>query len=206
MSCPTTIFISTGGVLVCTYVVELPNDNNGENTSVISARRNSITHDFVASKNWDFNLATVTEIDKCVTVSDNRYGSLGSICANQNPKVFSYVLNVGPYDSCWTYIVENIATLVTNTNYIHKSNDHSVSITFPCSGCTLPPGYWKTHSKFYPAPYDSTWNGLEDSIFFLSNTSYYNVLWISPNGNAYYILSSAWIAATLNVLKRTSVP
>jgi hypothetical protein len=47
---------------------------------------------------------------------------------------------------------------------------------------------------------------MEDNIFFLSNNTYYNVLWTEPSGNAYYILSSAWIAATLNVLNGASVP
>ena len=40
----------------------------------------------------------------------------------------------------------------------------------------------------------------ENTIFFLSGQSYYNVLWTSPNGNAYYILAHAYIAAKLNQL------
>jgi hypothetical protein len=69
-------------------------------------------------------------------------------------------------------------------------------------GCTLTPGYWKTHSKYGPAPFDETWNEIgEDSDFFLSGQSYYQVLWTDPKGgNAYYILASAYIAAELNQL------
>lgn len=76
-------------------------------------------------------------------------------------------------------------------------------------GCTLTPGYWKTHSEFGPAPYDNTWAQLTDganTAFFLSGKSYYEVLWTSPAGNAYYILAHAYIAAELNVLNGTSIP
>jgi len=210
VTCPVALpySLAPGVVLVCSYVAELPNSDNGINTATVSARRNDITNDFLASQGWDFNSVVPTEIDKCVTVSDDRYGALGTFCASPlgETRIYSYTLNVGPYDVCNTYEFDNTATLVTNTNYIHKSASHSISINVPCSGCTLTPGYWKTHSKFGPAPYDADWNNLEDSIFFLSNATYYNVLWTSPGGNAYYILSSAWIAASLNVLGGASVP
>ena len=69
-------------------------------------------------------------------------------------------------------------------------------------GCTLTPGYWKTHSMYGPAPYDDTWASIgEDTPFFLSGQSYYEVLWTTPQGgNAYYILAHAYIAAELNFL------
>jgi hypothetical protein len=68
-------------------------------------------------------------------------------------------------------------------------------------GCTLTPGYWKTHSKYGPAPYNSTWEQVgEDTPFFLSEQTYYEVLWTSPSGNAYYNLSFHYIAAGLNFL------
>ncbi len=70
-------------------------------------------------------------------------------------------------------------------------------------GCTLTPGYWKTHSEFGPAPYNNTWAQLPDgasTTFFLSGKTYYQVLWTSPRGNAYYNLSFHYIAAGLNFL------
>lgn len=75
----------------------------------------------------------------------------------------------------------------------------------PPSGCTLTPGYWKTHSKYGPASYDSTWSLVqpsgEDSPFYTSGQTYYQVLWTTPQGgNAYYILAHAYIAAFLNGL------
>jgi len=77
-----------------------------------------------------------------------------------------------------------------------------VDVSVPCDGgCSLTPGYWKTHSWFGPAPYDDTWALIgEGNAFFLSEQSYYDVLWTSPRGNAYYILAHAYIAAELNQL------
>jgi hypothetical protein len=72
-------------------------------------------------------------------------------------------------------------------------------------GCTLTPGYWKTHSHHGPAPYDDTWALLlpdgEDTPFFISGKTWYQVLWTAPKkGDAYYILAHAYIAAVLNGL------
>ncbi|MBN2410132.1 DNRLRE domain-containing protein [candidate division KSB1 bacterium] len=68
-------------------------------------------------------------------------------------------------------------------------------------GCTLTPGYWKTHSINGPAPYDNTWAQIgETTPFFLSGTSWYGALWTEPQGNPYWILAHAYIAAQLNFL------
>jgi len=71
-------------------------------------------------------------------------------------------------------------------------------------GCSLTPGYWKTHSEKGPAPYDATWALLlpdgEDTPFFSSGKFYYEALWTAPKGNAYWILAHAYIAAKLNML------
>ncbi len=80
-----------------------------------------------------------------------------------------------------------------------------MAINVPCAGgCSLTPGYWKTHSEFGPAPYDDTWAQLPNgasTTFYLSGKSYYQVLWTPPQGgNAYYILAHAYIATRLNIL------
>ena len=74
-------------------------------------------------------------------------------------------------------------------------------------GFTYTWGYWKTHSSYGPAPYDDTWALLgEDTPFFLSGQSYYQVLWTSvAGGNAYYQLAHQYIAAELNVLDGASM-
>lgn len=83
-------------------------------------------------------------------------------------------------------------------------DDHTMEDSVVCDeGLTLTQGYWKTHSIFGPAPYDDTWallpNG-ENTPFFLSGKTYYQVLHTSPGGNAYYILAHQYIAARLNFL------
>lgn len=83
------------------------------------------------------------------------------------------------------------------------SPEDEMALTLKCATCTLTPGYWKTHSENGPAPYDGTWALLSDGAstpFFLSGQTYYEVLWTSPKGNAYYILAQAYIAAELNAL------
>lgn len=66
-------------------------------------------------------------------------------------------------------------------------------------GCTLTPGYWKTHSIYAkPSKYDPTWGGREDDTFYLSGKTWYEVLKTSKGGNPYYILAFQYIAAVLN--------
>lgn len=76
-------------------------------------------------------------------------------------------------------------------------------------GCTLTWGYWKTHSFYGPAPYDSTWDLLdEDAMFFpKAGLSYYQVLWTDPgDSNPYFSLAHQYIAVLLNQLKGAEVP
>ena len=85
-----------------------------------------------------------------------------------------------------------------------QSDDARVTVRCtppPDPGCTYTIGYWKTHSKYGPAPYDSTWalKG-EDTTFFLSGKSWYNAFWTAPAGNAYYILAHQYMGAVLNGL------
>jgi hypothetical protein len=74
-------------------------------------------------------------------------------------------------------------------------------------GCTRTQGYWKTHSIYGPAPYDDTWAAIgEDTTFFLSGQSYYEVMWTAPKGNAYYNLAHQYIAAVLNIEAGATAP
>ena len=71
--------------------------------------------------------------------------------------------------------------------------------------CIRTQGYWKTHSKYGPAPYENTCESVGDdrgdSPFFGTGQSWYEVFWTEPKkGNAYYILAHQYIAAYLNAL------
>src|SRR4030042_2701973 len=122
------------------------------------------------------------------------------------PKTFNYSAVIGPFNECGEYVFQNTAKICNGS-----TDTWLISVHVPCEvGCTLTPGYWKTHSMLGPAPYDDTWAMLEgglgeDTIFFLSGQTWYEVLWTTPaGGNAYYILAHAYIAAKLNFLNGAS--
>jgi len=103
------------------------------------------------------------------------------------------------------YPVENITNTVTATGYDAldgEVTDTATETVIIEHGFTYTWGYWKTHSSYGPAPYNDTWDLLdEDATFFLSGQTYYQVLWTSvAGGNAYYQLAHQYIGAQLNVL------
>jgi hypothetical protein len=116
---------------------------------------------------------------------------------------FNYTTHVS-FGTCGTYTVNNTASVKDDT--ILATSTATVTIDVPCAaGCTLTQGYWKTHSKYGPAPSDPAWNNITpagpDTVFFLSGQSWYQVFNTSPSGgNAYYILAVQYMAAELNTL------
>jgi hypothetical protein len=107
------------------------------------------------------------------------------------------------YNECGVYQVKNTAYICNGTYFTW-----TIDVNVPCGGCTLTPGYWKTHSEYGPAPYDETWALLSNganTAFFGSGQTWYDVLWTPPaKGNPYYILAHAYIAAKLNILNGAS--
>ena len=100
---------------------------------------------------------------------------------------------------------EFVAVLIFNDGFVGRgeaNQDTLIEVQVPTRrGCTLTPGYWKTHSSYGPAPYDDTWAIIgEDTTFYKSTQSWYKVLWTQPKkGNVYYILAFQYIAAKLNI-------
>ncbi|WP_394540266.1 hypothetical protein PRJ39_06620 [Lysobacter enzymogenes] len=109
------------------------------------------------------------------------------------------------------FMVPNVLTL-NSDNGASKSDEAVLSVRVPelCAsgGCTYTLGYWKTHSKYGPAPYDTTWAKIgEDTLYFSSGQTWYNVFWTPPKGgNAYYILAHQYMAARLNVEAGVTTP
>jgi hypothetical protein len=156
--------------------------------------------------NYSVQLTAVdgSDIDECATVDDSLVGTLGTVCATSSPNThtFTYSRLVGPYLTCGDYTADNTATLVTNDTGTTRADSWSVAVHVPClTGCTLTQGYWKTHSRYGPAPNDDAWTIVgEDTLFYLSGRTWYQVLWTPPaGGQAYYILAHAYIAARLNI-------
>ncbi len=224
------------GSLVCSYSADLSNTTDLINTANISASYNTVTcywngtavvcdvnggsEDVSHLPTADvlFNGPT-SIIDECVNLTDSQYGDLGIVCADEVPETKEYSITIGPFGECGEFTFENCASFVTNDTGATDQSCWTVFPTIPCpEGCTLTPGYWKTHSVYGPAAHpDDTWyllpGGLgPDTLFFQLkvggvNQTWYNVFWTNPKGgNAYYILAHQYEAAVLNSLAGADVP
>jgi hypothetical protein len=209
------------GTLLCKYSTNLP-DASGRTNTVTAMLQNydydylgnataAGTTSFQGTADLAFGSTPADEIDECISVSDDKYGPFGTVCADAAPKTFDYGMWVGPYETCGTYEFTNVASFVTIDTGATGADPWTVTVNVPCGGgCTLTQGYWKTHSEYGPAPYDDTWAMLTDGAdtpFFGTGKSYYEILWMEPRGgNAYLILAHQYIAAELNMLNGASMP
>jgi hypothetical protein len=210
--------LEAGDTLNCTYSADLPDGANRINTATATIQNTpSGTTSFSGTANVDFSNATVSQVDDCVDVSDTNVGVLGTVCAFDAPKTFTYSLNFGAHPDadvqleCGDNTHINTASFVTNDSGTTGSDDWTVNANVACAqGCTLTQGYWKTHSDRGPAPYDDAWKNLgpleEDTLFFKSGKTWYQVFWTSPAGNAFYNLAHQYMAAKLNILNGASAP
>jgi hypothetical protein len=207
----TSVTVAPGATETCSYSANPADASATLNTA--TATFNSI--DFTATANVAFSDTPKDELDECIDVSDTNDGVLGTVCAGDAPQTFTYSLQFGKHPEadvqleCGDNTHTNTASFETNDSGDTGSDSWTVTANIACAqGCTLTPGYWKTHSEYGPAPYDDTWAQLPngaDTSFFLSGQSYYEVLWTPPKGgNAYYILADAYIAAELNGLNGAS--
>lgn len=200
-----------GFTMVCTYNVgDLEDDSTRINTATATPTGGKVGAGSDSVK-FSFTEPT-TEKNKCVTVTDTLKGTLGTVCGTY--QIFTYWLDFSTSEDadvelkCGENKVTNTAKVMVDETTL-ASDSWTVDVNVACGqGCTLTPGYWKTHSSYGPAPYDDTWAKIgEDTTFFSSGQSYYQVLWTpSAGGNAYYILARAYIAAQLNVLNGASAP
>lgn len=198
--------LAAGATLVCTYSGTGLSGEETVNSAVVSTT--GAVPGASDEEQVVFGGTPTAELDECVDVSDSIQGILGTnICAtDQN---FNYTRTIGPYAYPGVFIVDNTASLVTNDSNTEKEVTARVTITAPVAGCTLTQGYWKTHSSEGKAPYDDSWQLIgaleEDTSFFISGQTYYQVLWTAPKkGNAYYQLAHQYIAAELNKLNGAS--
>ncbi len=200
--------LPAAGTLDCGYNAALPDATSRTNTATATMQNLATagTTDFTGSTAVDFANATVSSVDECVNVTDRAAGSLGTLCAGLDtlPKTFTYTATVGPFQKCGSYTAVNTASFASIDTGATGSDDHTITVDVPCGGCTLTQGYWKNHSAKGPARYDENWARLgpagEDTIFFLSGKSYYQVLWTAPAGNEYFTLAHQYIAARINQL------
>lgn len=196
--------LASGAILECTYSADLDAPYDGVNTVTVTTSTSNVEGD-EATANFAFGDPT-TVVDDCVTVTDD-CTTTTEVCADAAPFTLEYTCPIS-YSECGEYTYTNTASFITNNTGTTGSDNCTVDVNIPCGGgCTHTIGYWKTHSIYGPAPYDDTWALVgEDSPFFLSGQSWYQVAWTSPAGNAYYILAHQYIAAQLNFLDGASIP
>lgn len=163
---------------------------------------------------------TTVDVGSCVTLlqlsTDGKDRVLVTVTEAAPPANWALTsisaTNTTPTPPGWSTPMTSVATRTASG--VGVANDVGATITFdnqytppppPPPGCTYTLGYWKTHSKAGPAPYDPTWallpGGLEQNTsFFLSGKTWLAVFNTAPAGNAYYQLSQQYMAAKLNVL------
>lgn len=197
--------VPAGGSVTCSYSAALPDKSTRTNTATVTTSGKvgggSGTAQVV------FGSTPTTEVDKCIDITDSLKGSLGTVCYGEKPLpyTFNYTYNIGPYEACGDFTVENTASFVAEDTGAQSSDTWLVDVNVPClTGCTLTQGYWKTHSAAGPAPYDPAWKNLgpdeHKTIFFLSGQTWHQVFWTPPAGNPYYNLAHQYMAAKLNLL------
>lgn len=199
----TNVSIPASALLTCIYSADLGDGDkpaDGVNTATVIL--NGI-YPFSATANYSFGTPT-NETDECVAVTDTLGGTLGTVCASDLVKSFSYSYTVGPYATCGNYTVDNTVVAKANDSGDEVNDTVSIPIHVPCGGCTLTQGYWRTHSLRGPAPYDDAWLLVgpagSDTTFFATGKTYYEILWLPVAGDPYLILAKQYIAAKLNVL------
>jgi hypothetical protein len=138
--------------LKCTYSAALPD------ASPRTAHMKAVVSDPAGFRQvntpFTFASATVNTIDECVNVTDSMAGALGTVCAADSPKTFSYSTTIGPFseEDCGDHVVDNTASFLTNDTGASGSSSASVNVKVVCeppsNGCTRTPGYWKNHAGF----------------------------------------------------------
>ena len=190
-----------GDEMICGYEAELPDGNTRISRTIVTTDVGGAT----LQGTLDFGGAQVIPEDDCVTLGGFPVGVPATYCVEAVPVSLSLPVQIGPFtepEGCGYHEVPHSISLVTDDTGATETFDWVTPVVIPCDiGCTLSPGYWKTHSSRGPAPYHDTWAQIgEDSPFFDTGQSWYEVLWNPPQGNAYYILAHAYVAAYLNGL------
>lgn len=198
--------LQPGQSLGCSYSINLPNGDSRTNTATVTTSTPNVLGN---SASVNFHFVSPTEVeDEC--------GYVWEVGGNNNPMEVPcytggtlYYSSPISFEDCGSY--EYTATSYTRGSDTNEKSYASCGFTVevPCEeeGCTRTIGYWSTHSSYGPASYDPTWGLIgENTGFFLSGKTYYQVMWTPPAGNSYYILAPQYVAAQLNQLAGAAIP
>lgn len=218
------VSLSDGSSRTNTATATLQNHSYDEDG--VATVKSGTTTDFSGSQTFDFTSPdVVNEVDESITVVDDNATPLDTsddvtlgtaAITDVLPKDFEFSRTFGPFgtEQCGTHTFTNTAEFTTVDQSLTGSDDHTVSIevTCPPTTCTLTQGYWKTHNESFHggAPTDETWEliepAAEQSEFFDSGQTYFDVFWTPIQGNKVYSLAHQYIAAELNLLAGASMP
>jgi hypothetical protein len=181
--------LGPGGSLACSYESDLPSMGIRTSTATATLQNFSFAPDGTGlpASTTDFSADTVSglfgdtisDVGECADVTDSLQGTLGTVCEDAAPGVFHYSRYAEPFtapDQCGLQEVKNTASFIAGETGATGESSSTVRVNVACDqGCTLTPGYWKTHSRKGPAPYDDTWAELgpaqEATPFFKSGKS-----------------------------------
>ena len=215
--------LPANGSVTCAYSASVASKASGTNTATATVNYGAGNRTSSGSAAYSFGDPT-TVVDASVTLDDVRgacpagfscvlsTGTVPNQMVLTAPGTVSYVVNVTATQCGMTGTLLNTATLIESNSGATHSDDASVSLeSAACNtGCTLTQGYWKTHSQEGPAKYDDNWLSIgtlqEDTLFFSSGKTWYQVFWTAPAGNAYYILADQYMAAVLNINNGADAP
>ncbi len=215
------VSLDADDALECTYAGDLPDVEERTNTvsatiqnyayDADGAATESGTTDFSGSEAVTFGDPS-SELDTCVSISDNWAGALGTACLadDELPKTFTYTSTLGAFSECGVFNETNVASFETSDNAATDTAEFTVDVTVPCGpDCTLGQGYWKNHSEKGPAPYDNTWaympDGADTPFFDTDETWLYFFREPPTGGNAYIKVARQYMAAWLTGLHGANV-
>jgi hypothetical protein len=215
--------VPAGGSVTCPYTVSLPDATSRTNKATATMQNRKYYFDsttpvdigttpYAGTALYDFSGATVNTIDECITVSDtfSEFGGDVEVCIDDTlPYDITYTKDfvAADYNECESTDVPNTASFITGDTGGTGDDPWTITIIRDCPSCTLTQGYWKTHNDTFTGgaskKADPVWFDLlpglgEQTVFFLSTQTYYDVMWTAPQGNGYYLLGRQWIAASLN--------
>ncbi|MBI3342506.1 hypothetical protein HY024_05280 [Candidatus Curtissbacteria bacterium] len=143
-----------GSTLTCTYSASVGNTSDSQNTVTVST--SGSVSGGSANANVDWNNATISKVDDCITVNDtNPKGPQNvQVCAPDAPKTFNYSTTFsknGVADvklTCGNNTYKNTASFVTDDNNLTGSADWTVTANVQCNTFWCSPGYWGSAAKF----------------------------------------------------------
>jgi hypothetical protein len=147
---------------------------------------------------------TIYESYECIQVGATSLENIGRACRNEtgSPTTITFSRQVGPYDQCGVYAVDEYARILPAGFSSIGTNRWQIQVQVPCaSGCTQPPGYWLTYSGIPSARYDPIWDQVGNERFYKSNRNWKEMIHTNATSNPYYLLARQYIAARLNILK-----